>query len=157
MSKTIVAIIGSGNIGTDLMIKVMRSEVLEMSALIGIDPGSDGLARARRLGVATSAEGIDGLVAMPEFDDIAIVFDATSAGAHRRHSEILLSHRKQVIDLTPAAVGPYTIPPVNGDDHLDEPNVNMVSCGGQATIPIVHAVNRVAPVIYGEIVASIAS
>jgi acetaldehyde dehydrogenase len=156
--KTKVAIIGSGNIGTDLMIKVMRlSDVLEMGALVGIDAESDGLKRAERLGVPITAGGIDGLVAMPNFAEIEIVFDATSAGAHKRHSEILLSHGKRVIDLTPAAIGPYTIPPVNGDANLDAPNVNMVTCGGQATIPIVAAVNRVTPVHYGEIVASIAS
>ncbi|MDB5452912.1 MAG: hypothetical protein JWO33_1490 [Caulobacteraceae bacterium] len=156
--KTKVAIIGSGNIGTDLMIKVMRlSEVLEMGALVGVDPASDGLARAARLGVPTTAEGIDGLVAMPQFKDIEIVFDATSAAAHAHHDEVLRAHGKLIIDLTPAAIGPYTVPAVNGDAHLDEPNVNMVTCGGQATIPIVAAVNRVSPVIYGEIVASIAS
>ena len=156
--KTKVAIIGSGNIGTDLMIKVMRlSNVLEMGAFVGIDPESDGLKRAGRLGIPITAGGIEGLVAMPEFADIAIVFDATSAGAHKKHSEILLAHGKRVIDLTPAAIGPYTIPPVNGDANLDAPNVNMVTCGGQATIPMVAAVNRVTPVHYGEIVASIAS
>ncbi len=158
MTKTKVAIIGSGNIGTDLMIKIMRlSDTLEMAAVVGIDPESDGLARAERLGVATTAEGLDGLLAMPEFADIAIVFDATSAGAHKRHDEALRAAGKRVIDLTPAAIGPFTIPPVNGDAHLGEPNVNMVTCGGQATIPIVHAVARVAKVHYGEIVASIAS
>jgi acetaldehyde dehydrogenase len=158
MARTRVAIIGSGNIGTDLMIKVMRlSEVLEMGALVGIDPESDGLKRAERLGVPVTAGGIEGLMAMPEFRDIAIVFDATSAGAHKRHSELLLAAGKRVVDLTPAAIGPYTIPPVNGDAHLDAPNVNMVTCGGQATIPMVAAVNRVAKVRYGEIVASIAS
>ncbi|RYE04380.1 MAG: acetaldehyde dehydrogenase (acetylating) [Sphingomonadales bacterium] len=158
MTKTKVAIIGSGNIGTDLMIKIMRlSEVLEIGAFVGIDAESDGLKRAARMGVPITAGGIDGLVAMPEFADIAIVFDATSAGAHARHSEVLLAHGKRVIDLTPAAIGPYTVPPVNGDANLDAPNVNMVTCGGQATIPIVAAVNRVAKVHYGEIVASIAS
>lgn len=158
MGKTKVAIIGSGNIGTDLMIKVLRlSNALEMAAMVGIDAASDGLARAQRLGVPTTAEGIDGLVAMPEFADIEIVFDATSAGAHHRHDAILRSHGKRVVDLTPAAIGPYTIPPVNGGAHLDAPNVNMVTCGGQATIPMVYAVNRVARVHYGEIVASIAS
>jgi acetaldehyde dehydrogenase len=157
-SKVKVAIIGSGNIGTDLMIKVMRlSEVLEMGAFVGIDPESDGLKRAERLGVPITAGGIDGLVAMPGFGDVEIVFDATSAGAHKKHSEILLAHGKRVIDLTPAAIGPYTIPSVNGDANLDALNVNMVTCGGQATIPIVAAVNRVTPVHYGEIVASIAS
>ncbi|MCW1400906.1 acetaldehyde dehydrogenase (acetylating) [Novosphingobium sp. MW5] len=158
MGKTRVAIIGSGNIGTDLMIKIMRlSSVLEMGVMVGIDPQSDGLDRARRMGVATTHEGIDGLLAMPEFADIGIVFDATSAGAHQRNSELVLSAGKRMIDLTPAAIGPYTIPPVNGDANLDAPNVNMVTCGGQATIPIVAAVNRVAKVHYGEIVASISS
>lgn len=158
MAKTKVAIIGSGNIGTDLMIKVMRlSKVLEMGAMVGIDAASDGLARAARMGVATTHEGIEGLVAMPAFADIDIVFDATSAGAHHRHNELLQAHGKRVIDLTPAAIGPFTVPPVNGDANLDARNVNMVTCGGQATIPIVAAVNRVAKVHYGEIVASISS
>jgi acetaldehyde dehydrogenase len=158
MTKTRVAIIGSGNIGTDLMIKIMRlSSVLEMGVMVGIDPQSDGLERARRMGVATTHEGIDGLLAMPEFADIEIVFDATSAGAHQRNSELVLAAGKRMIDLTPAAIGPYTVPPVNGDANLDAPNVNMVTCGGQATIPIVSAVNRVAKVHYGEIVASISS
>ena len=157
-TKTKVAIIGSGNIGTDLMIKIMRlSEVLEMGAFVGIDAESDGLLRAARMGVPITAGGIDGLVAMPEFAGIDIVFDATSAAAHKHHSEILLAHGKRVIDLTPAAIGPYTIPSVNGEANLDAPNVNMVTCGGQATIPIIAAVNRVAKVRYGEIVASIAS
>jgi acetaldehyde dehydrogenase len=158
MTKTKVAIIGSGNIGTDLMIKVMRrSKTLEMGAFVGIDPESDGLKRAERLGVPITAGGIDGLVALPNFGEIGIVFDATSAAAHKHHNAVLQSHRKRVIDLTPAAIGPYTIPPVNGLANLDAANVNMVTCGGQATIPIVAAVNRVTPVHYGEIVASIAS
>lgn len=158
MAKTKVAIIGSGNIGTDLMIKIMRlSETLEMGAFVGIDPESDGLKRAARMGVPITAEGIDGLIALDGFKDIAIIFDATSAGAHKRHNELLQAHGKRVIDLTPAAIGPYTIPPVNGETNLDASNVNMVTCGGQATIPIVHAVNRVAKVHYGEIVASISS
>lgn len=156
--RTKVAIIGSGNIGTDLMIKVMRlSDVLEMGAFVGIDPESDGLKRAARLGVPITAEGIEGLVQMPVFSEIGIVFDATSAGAHRKNDRILREHGKIVIDLTPAAIGPYTIPSVNGDANLGETNLNMVTCGGQATIPIVAAVNRVAKVRYGEIVASIAS
>ena len=158
MAKTKVAIIGSGNIGTDLMIKIIRlSQTLEMAAFVGIDPDSDGLKRAAQLGVPVTADGIDGLVAMPGFAGIKIVFDATSAGAHRHHDSVLQAHGKRVIDLTPAAIGPYTIPPVNGLDHLDAPNVNMVTCGGQATIPIVAAVGRVTKVRYGEIVASIAS
>jgi acetaldehyde dehydrogenase len=156
--KARVAIIGSGNIGTDLMMKVMRlSDVLEMAAFVGIDSESDGLKRATRLGVPVTSRGIDGLVAMPEFADVDIVFDATSASSHRLHSDILLAHGKRVIDLTPAAIGPYTVPCVNGDANLDAPNVNMVTCGGQATIPIVAAISRVAPVHYAEIVASIAS
>ncbi|MCP5412391.1 MAG: acetaldehyde dehydrogenase (acetylating) [Alphaproteobacteria bacterium] len=156
--KRKVAIIGSGNIGTDLMIKIMRtSQVLEMGALAGIDPDSDGLGRAARLGVATTHDGIDGLTALPVWRDIAIVFDATSAGAHKRHSDVVTAAGKTMIDLTPAAIGPYVIPVVNGEAHLDAPNVNMVTCGGQATIPIVAAVASVARVPYAEIVASIAS
>ncbi|MEU6353006.1 acetaldehyde dehydrogenase (acetylating) [Streptomyces sp. NPDC047072] len=155
---TKVAIIGSGNIGTDLMIKILRlSENLDIAAMAGIDPDSDGLARARRLKVATTNEGVEGLVKMDEFADVEFVFDATSAGAHRHHDEILRPLGRTLIDLTPAALGPYVVPPVNGDAHLDAPNVNMVTCGGQATIPIVAAVNAVSPVHYGEIVASIAS
>jgi acetaldehyde dehydrogenase len=158
MAKTKVAIIGSGNIGTDLMIKILRlSGNLEMGAFVGIDPESDGLKRAARLGVPITAEGIDGLAAMPEFADIEIVFDATSAGAHKRNSELVLATGKRMVDLTPAAIGPYVVPPVNGDAHLDATNVNMVTCGGQATIPIVAAINRVAKVHYGEIIASISS
>src|ERR1700730_10706872 len=111
MSKTTVAIIGSGNIGTDLMIKVIRvSKTLEMGALVGVDKESERLRRAHRMGVPVTSKGIDGLVAMPEFDDVEIVFDATSAGAHRRHDEILRSHGKRIVDLTPAAVGPLVVP-----------------------------------------------
>ena len=156
--STGVAVLGSGNIGTDLMIKVMRlSSSLRMVAMAGIDPASDGLARARRMGVATTDKGVDGLVTMPEFADVQLVFDATSAGAHRYHDEVLRRHGRTVIDLTPAALGPYVVPPVNLDEHLGAPNLNMVTCGGQATVPIVAAVARVTPVAYGEIVASIAS
>lgn len=156
--KTKVAIIGSGNIGSDLMIKIMRlSKVLEMGAFVGVDPESDGLKRAERMGVPITAEGIDGLIAMADFADIQIVFDATSAGAHQGHDQKLRAYGKTVIDLTPAAIGPYTIPPVNLEANLAEGNVNMVTCGGQATIPIVAAVNRISPVRYAEIVASIAS
>jgi acetaldehyde dehydrogenase len=155
---TKVAIIGTGNIGTDLMIKIVRlSKRLQLVAFVGIDPASEGLKRAHELGVATTSAGVDGFLRMPEFKDVRIVFDATSAGAHARHDEVLRAHGKRVIDLTPAAIGPYTIPPVNGAANLDQPNVNMVTCGGQATIPIVAAVSRVAPVHYAEIVASIAS
>lgn len=157
-SRTKVAVIGSGNIGTDLMIKVLRlSESLEIAAMAGIDPESDGLARARRLKVATTHGGIDGLVALDEFAEVEIVFDATSAGAHRKHDEVLRAHGRKIVDLTPAALGPFVVPPVNLDEHLDAPNLNMVTCGGQATIPIVAAVSAVTPVHYGEIVASIAS
>jgi acetaldehyde dehydrogenase len=155
---TKVAIIGSGNIGTDLMIKVLRtSRHLEMGAMAGIDPDSDGLARARRLGVATTHQGVEGLMAMREFDDIEIVFDATSAPAHAHHHEALRGSGRKLIDLTPAAIGPYVVPVVNMGTHGDSSNLNMVSCGGQATIPMVAAVHRVAKVRYAEIVASIAS
>lgn len=152
-----IAIIGSGNIGTDLMFKALLSKKVEVVAMAGIDPASDGLARARRRGVATTAEGVDGLVALPEFAGVDIVLDATSAAAHTRNSATVLAHGKRVIDLTPAAIGPYVVPTVNLDQHLAEPNLNMVTCGGQATIPIVAAVSSVARVRYAEIVASIAS
>ena len=156
--KVKVAIIGSGNIGTDLMIKIIRtSKLLEMAAFVGIDPESDGLKRAERLGVATTADGIDGLVALPVWPDIGIVFDATSAAAHKLHNVVVTAADKVMIDLTPAAIGPYVIPVVNGDQHLTSANVNMVTCGGQATIPIVAAVSSVATVHYAEIVASISS
>jgi acetaldehyde dehydrogenase len=158
MSKTKVAIIGSGNIGTDLMIKVMRtSQHLEMGAMVGIDPNSDGLARAKRFGFQTTHEGVEGLMALPDFDEIEIVFDATSAKAHEYNASKLQPLGKRLIDLTPAAIGPYVVPAVNLEEHLDAPNANMVTCGGQATIPIVAAVSRVVPVEYAEIVASIAS
>ncbi|MEU2036975.1 acetaldehyde dehydrogenase (acetylating) [Nocardia niwae] len=153
-----VAVIGSGNIGTDLMIKVIRhSQVLKMGAMVGIDPGSDGLARARRLGVPTTADGVEGLLKLPNFDDIDLIFDATSAKAHAAHAAVLEPLGKLLIDLTPAALGPFVVPAVNLDDHRHAPNVNMVTCGGQATIPIVAAISRVTPVAYAEIVASIAS
>ncbi|RVX38868.1 acetaldehyde dehydrogenase [Nonomuraea polychroma] len=158
MNKTKVAVIGSGNIGTDLMIKVLRlSATLEMGAMVGIDPSSDGLARARRLKVPTTHEGVDGLIAMDGFADIDIIFDATSAKAHIANAAKLEPYGKTLIDLTPAAIGPFVVPPVNLDAHLGARNVNMVTCGGQATIPIVHAVSRMTPVAYAEIVASIAS
>ena len=159
MSKTKVAIIGPGNIGTDLMIKVIRlSEKLEMSVMVGIDPNSDGLARAKRMGYATTADGIEGLIKMPEWEDIKIVFDATSAKAHHYNWSFVEQYPdKKIIDLTPAAIGPFLVPAVNHEGIKTNRNVNMVTCGGQATIPIVAAVSRVAKVHYGEIVASISS
>jgi acetaldehyde dehydrogenase len=162
MKKTKVAIIGSGNIGTDLMIKIIRnSKVLEVSLFVGIDPESEGLQRAQRLGVKTTHLGIEGLVAMPEWADIKIVFDATSAKAHHYNNSVVSQYPdKRLIDLTPAAIGPYVVPPVNfADTHgrAYRQNVNMVTCGGQATIPMVAAVSKIAKVHYGEIVASIAS
>ena len=159
-NKLNVAIIGSGNIGTDLMIKVLRtSSNLKMSVMVGIDPQSDGLARAQRMGVATTHEGVDGLINIPEFKDIGIVFDATSAGAHLINDKKLKTAKPgiRLVDLTPAAIGPYCVPVVNLEDHIEQPNVNMVTCGGQATIPMVAAVKQVARVHYAEIVASVSS
>lgn len=156
--KLKVAIVGSGNIGTDLMIKVMRhGKHIEMGAMVGIDPASEGLARAARLGVPTTADGLEGLLHMPDFEEIGLVFDATSAGAHQKHASRLEAFGVPMIDLTPAAIGPYVVPVVNGDAHRGAKNINMVTCGGQATIPIVAAVSQVARVHYAEIVASIAS
>jgi len=158
--KIKAAIIGPGNIGTDLMFKIMRNgKNIEMGAMVGIDPASDGLARAKRLGVATTAEGVQGLVDLPEFADIEIVFDATSAGAHMHNEVFLRGHKEniKIIDMTPAAIGPYCVPVVNLEQNLHEGNVNMVTCGGQATIPMVAAVSRVAKAHYAEIVASISS
>lgn len=158
--KLKAAIIGSGNIGTDLMIKILRhGQHIDMSVMVGIDPNSDGLARAARMGVATTHEGVEGLVNMPEFQDIDFVFDATSASAHVKNDAFLRSKKPgiRMIDLTPAAIGPYCIPVVNGEQYLDALNVNMVTCGGQATIPMVAAVSSVAKVHYGEIIASISS
>lgn len=158
--KLKVAIIGPGNIGTDLMIKVMRNaQYLEMGAMVGIEPTSDGLARAARMGVAITHEGVQGLVNLPIFNEIDFVFDATSAGAHVRNDAFLRAVKPgiRLIDLTPAAIGPYCVPVVNLEQNLARLNVNMVTCGGQATIPMVAAVSRVAKVHYAEIVASIAS
>lgn len=154
-----VAIVGSGNIGTDLMFKVMRlSEHLTVRAMVGIDPASDGLARAVKHGIPVTSEGMQGLLAMPEFADIEIIFDATSAGAHIENARLAAEHGKLMVDLTPAAIGPYVVPAVNlAELEPDAPNVNMVTCGGQATIPIVAAVSAIAQVAYAEIVASIAS
>ena len=158
MSGIKVAVIGSGNIGTDLMVKVLRSgQQLELAAMVGIDPASDGLARARRLAVPTIANGVEGLVAMPGFDEVEIVFDATSARAHHANVRVLAPHNKRLIDLTPAAIGPFVVPPVNLGQHLDAPDLNMVTCGGQATIPVVAAIAGVTPVPYAEIIATIAS
>jgi acetaldehyde dehydrogenase len=157
MKKKKVAIIGSGNIGTDLMIKILRnSDVLEMAVMVGIDPESDGLARARRMGVKTCHSGITGLMEMPEWDEIELLFDATSAKAHHYNFKFVKDTDKRIIDLTPAAIGPYLVPAVNFNSDFGQ-NVNMVTCGGQATIPIVAAVSKIAKVHYGEIVASIAS
>lgn len=158
MTSANVAIIGSGNIGTDLMIKILEtSENLNLSAMVGIDPESDGLSRAAGLGVQITAEGLDGLCKMDVWKDIDIVFDATSAKAHAYHSKVVTEAGKVMVDLTPAAIGPYVVPVVNGDANLDQSNVNMVTCGGQATIPIVAAVSQVANVHYAEIIASISS
>ncbi|MBK5540390.1 acetaldehyde dehydrogenase (acetylating) [Pseudomonas sp. TH05] len=158
--KIKAAIIGSGNIGSDLMLKILRqARHLEISVMVGIDPASDGLERARRLGVATTHEGVEGLLRMPQFAEIQIVFDATSATAHVRNDALLRQARPgiRLIDLTPAAIGPYCVPVVNLEHNLDQLNVNLITCGGQATIPMVAAVSRVATVHYAEIVASIAS
>ncbi|USK62526.1 acetaldehyde dehydrogenase (acetylating) [Peribacillus asahii] len=155
MKKLKVGIIGSGNIGTDLMYKIERSPVLEMSVMVGIDPNSDGLKRAKDRGYEIISTGIDGL--MERLDLVDIVYDATSAYAHKHNSDLLTAANKKVIDLTPAAIGPFTVPPVNLKEHIEKSNVNMVTCGGQATIPIIHAINRIVPVEYAEIVATIAS
>ncbi|WP_411502379.1 acetaldehyde dehydrogenase (acetylating) [Brevibacillus centrosporus] len=155
MSKVKVAILGSGNIGTDLMYKIERSEWLEVGVMIGIDPESEGLRRARAHGYHVIENGIEGFLERPEL--ATIVFDATSAKTHIRHDSMLRAINKQIIDLTPAAKGPFVVPSVNLGEHLDSPNVNMITCGGQATIPIVHAINRVSAVEYGEIVATVAS
>ncbi|WP_322513292.1 acetaldehyde dehydrogenase (acetylating) [Chloroflexus sp.] len=153
--KIKVAILGSGNIGADLMYKLLRQPgPMELALVAGIDPASEGLARARQLGIATSANGIEAILADP---DIRIVFDATSAKAHVRHAKLLRESGRIAIDLTPAARGPYVVPPVNLGDHLRAANVNLITCGGQATIPLVYAVSRVTPVRYAEMVSTVAS
>lgn len=158
MTKVKAAIIGSGNIGTDLMIKMVKyPQNMELVAVVGIDDASEGLAMARERGIVTTAEGLDGLVKMADYREIGIVFDATSAYAHKVHDARLRADGKQVVDMTPAALGPFTIPPVNLEANLEAPNVNMVTCGGQATIPMVAAVSMVATVHYAEIVASVSS
>jgi acetaldehyde dehydrogenase len=149
-----VAILGPGNIGTDLMYKVLRGRRIELAMMAGVIPESEGLARAASLGIATTAKGIDPIL---ERDDIRIVFDCTGAKYHRVHAPLLKAAGKIAIDLTPAAVGPYVVPAVNMGEHFDSPNINLVTCGGQATIPIVAAVARVAPVAYAEIVATLSS
>lgn len=150
-----VAILGTGNIGSDLMFKLLREPgSLQLALFAGIDPASEGLARARALGVPVSDRGIDAIL---EARDIAIVFDATSAKAHVRHALALAAADRIAIDLTPAARGPYVVPSANLRAHLGAPNVNLITCGGQATIPMVHAVSRVTPVAYAEIVSTVAS
>lgn len=158
MTKVKAAIIGSGNIGTDLMMKMIKyPQNMELAVVVGIDPASEGLAMAREHGIATTHDGIDGLKAMPVYPEIGIAFDATSAYAHKDHDAALRADGIQVVDLTPAAIGPFTVPPVNMEANLDQPNVNMVTCGGQATIPMVAAVSQVGTVHYAEIVASVSS
>jgi acetaldehyde dehydrogenase len=147
--------VGTGNIGTDLLYKLLRSPILEPRWMIGIDPESDGLRRAADLGITTSPEGVPWLLRQPELPDV--VFEATSASVHRSNAPLYEAAGIPVVDLTPAAIGPYVVPPVNLDTHRDATNLNLITCGGQATIPIVHAVARVVPVDYAEIVSTVAS
>jgi len=159
MKKIKCALIGPGNIGTDLLAKLQRSPVLEPVWMVGIDPNSDGLKRAREMGIKTTADGVDGLLPHVLADGVQIAFDATSAYVHAENSAKLNALGVMMIDLTPAAIGPFCVPPVNLKQHVGkrEMNVNMVTCGGQATIPMVAAVSRVQPVAYGEIVATVSS
>ncbi|MGJ8669748.1 MAG: acetaldehyde dehydrogenase (acetylating) [Oceanococcus sp.] len=159
MSKIKCAIIGPGNIGTDLLYKLKRSEVLEPAWMVGIEPESEGLARAREMGIKTTHDGVDGLLPHVLEDDIKIAFDATSAYVQQSNSDKLTALGVMMIDLTPAAIGPFCVPPINLKEHAGkrERNVNMVTCGGQATIPMVYAVSRVQAVKYGEIVATVSS
>lgn len=157
MTKTKVAILGTGNIGTDLMIKIGRSKTLELVTVVGIDPTSEGLHQAKELGYTCIDNGLDGFMEDKTFQDVEVIFDATSAKAHIYHAEQLEGMNKQILDLTPAAVGPFVIPAVNMEEHLDKDNINLVTCGGQATIPIVHAVSQVCPIEYAEIVSTISS
>ncbi len=159
MEKIKVAIIGSGNIGTDLLMKAKRSEWIDPAWMVGIDSNSQGLLRAKDLGLHTTSEGIKGLIPYLKKDNIKIALDATSAYAHLEHSKLLIQEGVLVIDMTPAAIGPYCVPPVNLKNHYGsgEMNVNMVSCGGQATIPIIAAVSKVQEVAYGEIIATVSS
>lgn len=155
MSKVKVGIIGSGNIGSDLMVKLRKSETLELTTMMGIDATSRGMQHAKEIGLTVFDNGVDGLLDNPDLVDI--IFDATSAKAHLHNAEIAKKLGKKMLDLTPAAIGPSVVPPVNIEEHLDAGNINMITCGGQATIPIIHAINEVAPVEYGEIVATISS
>ena len=159
MKKIKCALIGPGNIGTDLLAKLQRSPVLEPVWMVGIDPESDGLKRAREMGIKTTSDGVDGLIPHMLADGVQIVFDATSAYVHADNSRKVNALGALMIDLTPAAIGPFCVPPVNLAEHVGkgEMNVNMVTCGGQATIPMVAAVSRVQPVAYGEIVATVSS
>jgi len=158
LKKLTVAIIGSGNIGTDLMLKIVgRSKHLTMGAVIGIDANSEGLALARKNGVQTCSEGLSGFMKTNLFKEVDLFFDATSASAHVKHAEMLSPFKKAMVDMTPAAIGPFVVPPVNLDTNKTSLNVNMVTCGGQATVPMVAAVSAVSEVVYAEIVSSISS
>lgn len=155
MGKVKAGIIGSGNIGSDLMVKLMKSETLELTTMMGIDASSRGMQHAKKMGLTVFDNGIEGLAENPDLVDI--VFDATSAGAHIHNAGIAKKLGKQMLDLTPAAIGPFVVPAVNLHENLHAENVNLITCGGQATIPIIHAINRVAKVEYGEIIATISS